>query len=111
MKRVEPPADGESEEVLKKGRYEVATIPVTNTELVPGTISSTRTSELLAPTMLLTGHEGAIYSIEFDPTGNNLASGSFDSNICKPSFIPYLTHHSSLEHLWRVRELQCPRGT
>lgn len=33
--------------------------------------------------MLLSGHEGAVFSISFDPTGQYLASGSFDNNICK----------------------------
>jgi WD40 repeat protein len=33
--------------------------------------------------MLLTGHEGAVYSIAFDPSGQHLASGSYDRNICE----------------------------
>ena len=46
-------------------------------------IQDKRTSSLLAPTMLLTGHEGAVYSMAFDPTGQHLASGSYDRNICE----------------------------
>ena len=42
-----------------------------------------RTSALHAPTMLLSGHEGAVYSIAFDPSGQHLASASYDRNICK----------------------------
>lgn len=40
-----------------------------------------RTSDLFAPTMLLTGHEAAVYAAKFDPTGNCLASASFDRTI------------------------------
>ena len=47
------------------------------------TTQTKRTSKLNAPTMLLTGHEGAVYSIDFDPSGEHLASSSLDSNICK----------------------------
>jgi hypothetical protein len=41
-----------------------------------------RTSNLQSPTMLLTGHDGAVYSMHFDPTGQHMASASLDSNIC-----------------------------
>lgn len=40
-----------------------------------------RSSNLSAPTMLLTGHDSAIYSIAFDPSGRHLVSGSFDRQI------------------------------
>lgn len=40
-----------------------------------------RTSGLDAPTMLLTGHEAAVSSIKFDPSGRYLASGSHDKRI------------------------------
>lgn len=40
-----------------------------------------RTSQLVAPTMLLTGHQAAVYSLAFDPTGKYLASCSFDKTI------------------------------
>lgn len=49
--------------------------------------------------MLLTGHEGAVYSISFDPTGQHIASGSFDNNICK-LFFYYLYHYSYYLHLY-----------
>lgn len=42
-----------------------------------------RTSSLLAPEVSLLGHGGAVYSIDFDPSGNFLASGSYDKQICK----------------------------
>eukprot|EP00953_Heterococcus_sp_UTEX-ZZ885_P009528 5603-Heterococcus_DN1.PRE.1 len=40
-----------------------------------------RTSGLVAPTMLLTGHAAPVYSLTFDPSGKHLASGSFDKSI------------------------------
>ena len=42
-----------------------------------------RTSSLGAPTIQLSGHEGAVYSVAFDKDGQNLASASFDRRICK----------------------------
>lgn len=41
-----------------------------------------RTSGLAAPTMLLTGHGAAVYSLKFDPSGQHVASSSFDRHIC-----------------------------
>lgn len=43
---------------------------------------SDRTSGLAAPTMLLTGHSAAVYSLKFDPSGQHAASSSFDRSIC-----------------------------
>jgi Prp8 binding protein len=85
MQKRQQPDSVEEEEIAKKSRYDVAIIPNSSTEIVSTSHSSVseRTSQLLAPTMLLTGHEGAIYSISFDPSGQYLASGSFDNNICK----------------------------
>lgn len=40
-----------------------------------------RTSSLLAPTMLLTGHEAEVYAVRFNPNGQILATSSFDKNI------------------------------
>jgi len=37
-----------------------------------------RTSSLTDPTMKLTGHKGSVYALAYDPTGENLVSGSFD---------------------------------
>ena len=40
-----------------------------------------RTSTLLAPTMLLTGHQAAVYTLKFDPSGLQLASAGADRSI------------------------------
>ncbi|TQB68860.1 hypothetical protein MPDQ_002662 [Monascus purpureus] len=40
-----------------------------------------RTSRLDAPIMQLTGHSAEVYSVQFDPTGQHIASGSFDRTI------------------------------
>ena len=40
-----------------------------------------RTSGLLAPTLLLTGHGGEVFSVKFSPDGNTVASGSHDKHI------------------------------
>uniref|UniRef100_A0A0D6R802 Uncharacterized protein n=1 Tax=Araucaria cunninghamii TaxID=56994 RepID=A0A0D6R802_ARACU len=40
-----------------------------------------RTSSLESPIMVLTGHQGAIYTMKFNPTGNVIASGSHDKDI------------------------------
>eukprot|EP00270_Netrium_digitus_P011957 TRINITY_DN3833_c0_g1_i1.p1 TRINITY_DN3833_c0_g1~~TRINITY_DN3833_c0_g1_i1.p1 ORF type:complete len:364 (-),score=72.05 TRINITY_DN3833_c0_g1_i1:151-1242(-) len=47
-----------------------------------------RTSSLMAPIMMLTGHQGAIYTLKFSPQGDAIASGSHDKEI----------------FLWRVTE-------
>lgn len=38
-----------------------------------------RTSSLVSPTMKLSGHKGSIYTLAYDPLGEVLCSGSFDS--------------------------------
>ncbi|KAL1826999.1 uncharacterized protein LOC108205791 [Daucus carota subsp. sativus] len=40
-----------------------------------------RTSNLESPIMLLTGHQSAVYTMKFNPTGNVIASGSHDREI------------------------------
>lgn len=42
-----------------------------------------RTSSLMAPIMLLEGHQGEIFSCEFHPEGQHLVSTGFDRQICK----------------------------
>lgn len=38
-----------------------------------------RTSSLTEPTMKLSGHKGSVYCLAYDPLGEVLCSGSFDS--------------------------------
>ena len=45
----------------------------------------TRTSALQAPIMELTGHSSEVFAARFDPTGQNIASGSMDRSISKTS--------------------------
>ena len=40
-----------------------------------------RTSALLAPTMLLTGHAGEVFTVKFSPDGTVVASGSHDKHV------------------------------
>ncbi|VDO71355.1 unnamed protein product [Onchocerca flexuosa] len=46
-----------------------------------------RTSHLMAPIMLLSGHDGEIYTAKFSPDGSCLASAGFDMTVCK--FSPF----------------------
>lgn len=40
-----------------------------------------RTSNLMAPTMQLTGHAGEVLALQYNPDGDVLASGSFDKEV------------------------------
>ena len=53
-----------------------------------------RTSNMLAPIMLLTGHEAEIFSAKFSPDGEMVASGGFDRLICK-LFLSHICHLQS----------------
>uniref|UniRef100_A0A1A9ZFS2 WD_REPEATS_REGION domain-containing protein n=1 Tax=Glossina pallidipes TaxID=7398 RepID=A0A1A9ZFS2_GLOPL len=55
-----------------------------------------RTSNLMAPILLLEGHQGEIYTTEFHPKGEMLLSSGYDRQICK--FCRYM------ERVRRVRE-------
>ena len=56
-----------------------------------------RLSNLAAPIMLLTGHEGEIFTTKFSPDGKMLASAGFDRLICK-----FSEYHISLVMRKRV---------
>ncbi|GFH16134.1 WD40 repeat-like protein [Haematococcus lacustris] len=76
-KRDEPETDGNDALVVaKKARV--------GDGAVVGTLTKDgvkRTSNLQAPIMKLTGHEGEVYSLNFSPDGKCLASGSFDKHV------------------------------
>ncbi|RYH10796.1 hypothetical protein EON65_39115 [archaeon] len=42
-----------------------------------------RTSSLTAPEITLAGHEAAVYTLAFDPTGEHLATAGMDKHICR----------------------------
>ncbi|KAL6064764.1 U5 small nuclear ribonucleoprotein 40 kDa protein [Balamuthia mandrillaris] len=79
--------DGPSKElslvVSKKARTDnQLSLPTKGKELsVSGSQPARRTSGLLAPIMLLTGHQAEVHTVKFDPKGKALASGSFDKRI------------------------------
>jgi hypothetical protein len=60
-------------QLSKRSRPEVGTLIVRE--------GPKRTSSLLAPIMLLTGHEGSVLSFRFDPSGQNCASSSADKTV------------------------------
>jgi WD40 repeat protein len=58
------------------------TVNLRNASLVL-TERASRLSSLASPELHLTGHDGAVYSMDFDVTGQHLASASMDQKICK----------------------------
>ena len=64
--------------VSKRARSEIANVNK-GTSIVQNDIS--RTSNLMAPIMLLEGHQGEIFTVEFHPEGQYLASAGFDRQI------------------------------
>ncbi|KAJ8973181.1 hypothetical protein NQ317_007157 [Molorchus minor] len=62
----------------KKSKNEVA---LKNKNLSVLQAAPARTSNLFAPIMLLEGHEGEIFTVEFHPEGQYLASSGFDRKI------------------------------
>jgi WD40 repeat protein len=60
----------------------LVTLPGSLELTVSGTVRSKEKSSILsAPTVLLSGHTEAVYSLSFDPTGDFLASSSLDKTI------------------------------
>ncbi|XP_002739808.1 U5 small nuclear ribonucleoprotein 40 kDa protein-like [Saccoglossus kowalevskii] len=70
---------------VKKSRTDIVAVPGSRQQSLVEA-GPPRTSSLLAPIMLLTGHEGEIFSCKFSPDGNTLASAGYDRLI----------------HLWNV---------
>lgn len=62
----------------KRPCQEVSIIPAKN-----GEHEVKRTSNLMAPNMLLLGHEAEIFTARFAPTGDRLATAGFDRAIRK----------------------------
>jgi len=62
----------------KRARTEGALVPSAAGGGALVSAGPARTSDLLAPIMLLTGHSGAVYSSKFSPDGKHVVSGGFD---------------------------------
>ncbi|KAE9052949.1 U5 small nuclear ribonucleoprotein [Phytophthora rubi] len=83
----EEEADGVSTALTPAGdtqlakRSRVTEIVAVDPSVVAPKRVSDRSSGLLAPTMLLSGHSAAVYSLKFSPSGQHLASASFDRSI------------------------------
>lgn len=65
----------------KKARNDLVALTNKDKQLLE--VGVARTSKLLAPIMLLEGHQGEIFSCEFHPDGEHLVSTGFDRQICK----------------------------
>ncbi|GAO51052.1 WD40 repeat-like protein [Saitoella complicata NRRL Y-17804] len=84
-KRKSPPPSGGHLVVSKKPRtnaqnnQQVSLVGSGNGGALIQSVS--RTSGLQAPNMHLTGHSGEIFASRFDPTGQHIASASFDRSI------------------------------
>ena len=73
------PTDSTALMLAKRSRNElIATQPKDGVVVKSG---APRTSNMDAPIMLLTGHEGEIYSSKFHPEGEFLASAGMERNI------------------------------
>ena len=65
-----------------------------------------RTSSLPAPTMQLSGHKGSIYSLDYSPSGETLASGGFDMNVFLWSHSDYTNFNVLQGHKNAVLDLK-----
>jgi len=68
-------------ESAKKARTEGGALVASGGGGALTTAGPQRTSELLAPIMLLTGHSGAVLTAKFSPDGRHLISGSHDKTL------------------------------
>jgi Prp8 binding protein len=85
-KRKEPPAPAAANAALVKRQRQndSATNGSTGGAAARGAVIQAvkRTSALRAPIMELSGHNGEIFAVRFDPSGHHIASGAFDRTIC-----------------------------
>ncbi|KAI9735405.1 MAG: hypothetical protein M1818_006411 [Claussenomyces sp. TS43310] len=82
-KRAASDAFGSSQMVVKRPNLGTAgkDVAVVNGGSNGALVQSTRTSGLQAPVMELNGHSGEVFSAQFNPEGNYIASGSMDRSI------------------------------
>ena len=80
-------SDEETSSSAKKQRIDdmaLVTLPGSLELTASGEVRDRKVKNILqSPTVLLTGHTEAVYSIAFDPTGSHLASASLDRSISK----------------------------
>lgn len=97
----------------KKSRNDMAIINK-NKQLQSMQQNIPRTSNLFAPIMLLEGHEGDIFSLDFHPEGQYLASSGFDRKILLWSVYGECENISSLSggHSGAIMQIQfCADGS
>ena len=73
------PSDSTALMIAKRSRNEIVASQAQNGALTQS--GTARTSNMDAPIMLLSGHEGEIYTSKFHPDGDFLASAGFDRQI------------------------------
>merc|ERR1711894_191334 len=79
LKRPLDSSDSTALVVAKKPRNELVQVSEKDKSVVAS--GPPRTSNMEAPIMLLTGHQGEIYTAKFHPEGNVIASAGFERNI------------------------------
>merc|ERR1712241_540565 len=79
LKRPLDSSDSTALVVAKKPRNELVEVKDRNKAVVES--GPPRTSNMEAPIMLLSGHQGEIYTAKFHPEGSVLASAGFDRQI------------------------------
>ena len=96
-------SDEETSSSAKKQRIDdmaLVTLPGSLELTASGEVRDRKVKNILqSPTVLLTGHTEAVYSIAFDPTGSHLASASLDRSISKSKVISclfFLYSHPSI---------------
>nr|CAD7439462.1 unnamed protein product [Timema bartmani]CAD7455824.1 unnamed protein product [Timema tahoe] len=66
---------------VKRSRAELTIVESKGTSLVSSDTGPPRISSLSAPIMLLEGHQGEVFTVDFHPDGKYLASAGFDRQI------------------------------
>ncbi|CAI5738364.1 unnamed protein product [Peronospora destructor] len=96
-----------AEETQLAKRLHVTDIVAADSTVIKSKCVEDRTSRLMAPTMLLSGHNAAVYSLKFSPSGQHLASSSFDRSILLWNVYGDCSNYSELNgHKNAVLEVQ-----
>ncbi|KAI8904641.1 WD40-repeat-containing domain protein [Powellomyces hirtus] len=112
-KRKETPTSPTSTTLTKKPKHDdppqLSVVATTTSARSAGAVirQVKRTSDLAAPIMLLTGHQGEVYSCKFSPDGRRLASGGFDRMIYLWNAFGECTNYMAMKgHAGPVLEVQ-----